>query len=198
MLFEGIKKLVQYGIDTGLIPRSEKIYTTNQLLSLFQEENYEDVPCDLVHLELEEILTCLLDEAVSRGIIEDTSTYRDLFDAKLMNCLLPRPAQIQQEFQTRYQQSPLAATEYYYKLSQDSDYIRRYRIKKDQKWKVNTEYGSLDITINLSKPEKTQRQSQQPARQSPPPTPNVCSVWKTRDTLEELTILPGTITESYR
>ena len=154
MLFEGIKKLVQYGIDTGLIPRSEKIYTTNQLLSLFQEENYEDVPCDLVHLELEEILTCLLDEAVSRGIIEDTSTYRDLFDAKLMNCLLPRPAQIQQEFQTRYQQSPLAATEYYYKLSQDSDYIRRYRIKKDQKWKVNTEYGSLDITINLSKPEK--------------------------------------------
>ena len=154
MLFEGIKKLVQYGIDTGLTPRSEKIYTTNQLLSLFQEENYEDVPCDLVHLELEEILTCLLDEAVSRGIIEDTSTYRDLFDAKLMNCLLPRPAQIQQEFQTRYQQSPLTATEYYYKLSQDSDYIRRYRIKKDQKWKVNTEYGSLDITINLSKPEK--------------------------------------------
>ena len=74
MLFEGIKKLVQYGIDTGLIPRSEKIYATNQLLSLFQEENYEDVPCDLVHLELEEILTCLLDEAVSRGIIEDTST----------------------------------------------------------------------------------------------------------------------------
>ena len=154
MLFEGIKKLVQYGIDTGLTPRSEKIYTTNQLLSLFQEENYEDIPCDLAHLELEEILTCLLDEAVSRGIIEDTSTYRDLFDAKLMNCLLPRPAQIQQEFQTRYQQSPLAATEYYYKLSQDSDYIRRYRIKKDQKWKVDTEYGPLDITINLSKPEK--------------------------------------------
>ena len=91
---------------------------------------------------------------VKRGIIEDSITYRDLFDTKLMNCLMPRPAQIQETFWKEYEKSPEAATAYYYKLSQDSDYIRRYRIKKDRKWTVETEYGTLDITINLSKPEK--------------------------------------------
>ena len=91
-----------------------------------------------------------MDEAVKRGIIEDSITYRDLLDTKLMNCLMPRPSQIQEEFWKKYEISPEAATSYYYKLSQDSDYIRRYRIKKDRKWTVDTEYGTLDITINLS------------------------------------------------
>lgn len=154
MLFENIAKLVQYGIDTGLTPECERIYTTNLLLDLFQEENYEEQQLDGKEIELEEVLKNLLDEACNRGLIEDSIVYRDLFDTKIMNCLMPRPAQVQAEFQNRYEKSPVDATEYFYKLSQDSDYIRRYRVKKDRKWKVDSEYGPIDITINLSKPEK--------------------------------------------
>lgn len=154
MLYEAIKKLVQYGISTGLTPESERVYTTNLLLDIMKEDNYEDVPCDLENINLEDVLAELLDEAVKRGLIGDSITYRDLLDTKLMNCLMPRPSQVQAEFWDKYKISPEAATDYYYKLSQDSDYIRRYRIKKDRKWTVDTEYGTLDITINLSKPEK--------------------------------------------
>ena len=154
MLYETIKKLVQYGISTGLTPESERIYTTNLLLDVMKEDDFEDEPCDLDNIVLEDVLSELLDEAVKRGIIEDSITCRDLLDTKLMNCLMPRPAQIQEKFWEKYAASPEAATDYYYKLSQDSDYIRRYRIKKDRKWTVETEYGTLDITINLSKPEK--------------------------------------------
>lgn len=154
MLSDSIKKLVQYGIQTGLTPECERIYTTNLLLELFQEDEYEDTDCVLSGIVLEDVLKELLDEACSRGIIEDSIVYRDLFDTKLMNCLMPRPAQIQKEFWELYRTSPRAATEYYYKLSQDSDYIRRYRVSKDMKWTVDTQYGTLDITINLSKPEK--------------------------------------------
>ena len=154
MLYEAIKKLVQYGINTGLTPESERIYTTNLLLDVMKEDSYEDVPCDLDNIILEDVLAELLDEAIKRGIIEDSITYRDLLDTKLMNCLMPRPSQIQAEFWKKYEISPKNATDYYYKLSQDSNYIRRYRIRKDRKWTVDTDYGTLDITINLSKPEK--------------------------------------------
>lgn len=153
-LYKNIKKLVQYGINSGITPDCERIYTTNLLLELFHEDNYEDVDCDLNSIVLEDVLKELLDEAVSRGIIEDSITCRDLFDTKMMNCLLPRPAQVQKTFWEKYAFSPEAATAYYYKFSQDSDYIRRYRIKKDMKWTVDTKYGTLDITVNLSKPEK--------------------------------------------
>ena len=154
MLYEAIKKLVQYGINTGLTPESEQIYTTNLLLDVMKEDSYEDMPCDLSNIVLEDVLAELLDEAVKRDIIEDSITYRDLLDTKLMNCLMPRPSQIQTDFWKKYETSPETATDYYYKLSQDSDYIRRYRIRKDRKWTVDTDYGTLDITINLSKPEK--------------------------------------------
>lgn len=154
MLYEAIKKLVQYGINTGLTPESERIYTTNLLLDVMKEDSYEDMPCDLSNIVLEDVLAELLDEAIKRDIIEDSITYRDLLDTKLMNCLMPRPSQIQTDFWKKYETSPETATDYYYKLSQDSDYIRRYRIRKDRKWTVDTEYGTLDITINLSKPEK--------------------------------------------
>ena len=103
MLYESIKKLVQYGINTGLTPESERIYTTNLLLDLLKEDSYEDVSCDLDNIVLEEVLQDLLDEAVKRGIIEDSITYRDLFDTKLMNCLMPRPAQIQDQFWKKYE-----------------------------------------------------------------------------------------------
>lgn len=154
MLDKAIKKLVEYGVQSGLTPECERIYTTNLLLELFQKDDYEDVSIDGETLELEEILKELLDEACQRGIIEDSIVYRDLFDTKLMNCLVPRPAQVQETFAKKYQTSPKEATDYYYKLSQDSDYIRRYRVCKDRKWKVNSPYGEIDITINLSKPEK--------------------------------------------
>lgn len=154
MLYDNIRRLVQYGIDTGLTPECERIYTTNQLLLLFGESDYVESQKELKMLELEQILKELLDEACKRGIIEDGVTNRDLFDTKLMNCLMPRPAQVQSLFREKYEESPLAATEYFYRLSQDSDYIRRYRVKKDMKWKADSPYGEIDITINLSKPEK--------------------------------------------
>ena len=97
MLSENIKKLVQYGIDTGLMPECERIYATNLLLEMFHEDDYEDVAIE-GKIELEEVLKALLDEACSRGIIEDSIGYRDLFDTKMMNCLTPRPAQVQKEF----------------------------------------------------------------------------------------------------
>ena len=159
MLNENIKKLVEYGIETGLTPECERIYTTNLLLEMFHEDSYEDVEVQKIPVDddgegLEQVLSELLAEAVKRGIIEDSIGYRDLFDTKLMNCLLPRPAQVQKEFWEHYGHSPEEATAYYYKFSRDSDYIRRYRVKKDMKWKVESPYGEIDITINLSKPEK--------------------------------------------
>ncbi len=153
MLSENIAALVQYGIETGLVPACEKIYTTNLLLDLFHEDDYEE-PSVIPAKSLEAILRDLLDIAVKRELIPDSIAYRDLFDTRLMNCLVPRPSQVQQLFWEKYKHSPIEATEYFYKLSQDSDYIRRYRVCKDQKWKVKSEYGDIDITINLSKPEK--------------------------------------------
>lgn len=154
MLNESICKLVQYGIETGLTPECERNYTINLLLDIFKENDYIEPEERYTRLDLEEILKELLDEAVSRGLIEDSIVYRDLFDTKLMNCLMPRPAQVQKEFWEHYEKSPEEATDYYYKLSQDSDYIRSYRVKKDQKWTAESVYGDIDITINLSKPEK--------------------------------------------
>ena len=154
MLYKNIKKLVEYGVQTGLTPECERTYTTNLLLEIFKEDDYEDVSIEGEELDLEQILKELLDEAVARGLVEDSVVFRDLFDTKLMNCLLPRPAQVQKTFWEEYEKSPEAATEFFYKFSQDSDYIRRYRVKKDMKWKVDSPYGEIDITINLSKPEK--------------------------------------------
>ena len=154
MFFKALKQLVQYGINTGLTPECERIYTTNLLLDCFNESEYKDTDCDLNNIVLEDVLKTLLDEAVSREIIEDNIVSRDLFDTKLMNCLMPRPAEVQKTFWDKYKASPVEATDYFYKLSQDSDYIRRYRVCKDMKWTINTDYGTLDVTVNLSKPEK--------------------------------------------
>ena len=153
MLNKNIANLVQYGINTSLIPEYERIYATNLILDCMQAPSYEDVAAD-DNISLESTLNALLDEAVKNNIIDDSITERDLFDTKLMNCLMPRPAQIQTKFKELHNVSPVDATNYYYKLSQDSDYIRRYRIKKDMKWMVESPYGDIDITINLSKPEK--------------------------------------------
>ena len=154
MLNKSIRDLVEYGLRTGLVPACERNYTINLLLDLFREDEYTEPAEAPVCEELEQILKGLLDEAVQRGIIEDSIGCRDLFDTKIMNCLMPRPAQVQETFWKKYEESPEAATDYFYQLSQNSDYIRRYRIKKDRKWTVDSPYGTIDITINLSKPEK--------------------------------------------
>ena len=149
MLSESIAKLVQYGITTGLTPECERNYTTNLLLDVFHEDDYEKPDNIEEPVNLEATLGELLDEAVKRGLIEDSIVYRDLFDTRLMNCLMPRPGQVQKEFWDKYKESPKEATDYFYKLSQDSNYIRRYRVEKDQKWKVDSPYGEIDITMNI-------------------------------------------------
>ena len=152
-----IRKLVQYGVSTGLVPGEDVIFTTNRLLELFGLEDLEetDGQADMQESELEAVLKSMCDYACETGLIaEDSIVYRDLFDTKVMGMLMPRPSEVIQRFWELYEESPEAATDYYYKLSQDSDYIRRYRVCKDMKWIAPTKYGDLDITINLSKPEK--------------------------------------------
>ena len=155
MLNREIARLVSYGIVTGLIPEEERIYSRNLLLDLYHEDSYEEPEAEGVTADdLEDILKELLDEAVRRGLLpEDSVTYRDLWDTRLMNCLVPRPKEVIRTFLEYEKESPKKATDYFYKLSQDSDYIRRYRVKKDLRWKVDSPYGPLDISINLSKPE---------------------------------------------
>ncbi len=157
MIQKNIKKLVQYGLDTGLITPEDKIYTTNRLLELFglDELEEDDKAVSMETDELETVLSEMMDYAYEQGIMTENSVvYRDLFDTKIMSLLVPRPSEVIAKFYDKYEKSPMEATDYFYKLSQDTDYIRRYRIKKDQKWVAQTKYGDLDITINLSKPEK--------------------------------------------
>ena len=154
MIYSAIKKLVTYGLETGLVPQEEQIYTTNLILDCLKLDDYEDDGVEYKDVELEPVLNEILDYAVSKGIIEDSIVYRDLFDTRVMNCLMPRPKTVIDTFKAHYANSPKEATDYYFKLSQDSDYIRRYRVCKDIKWVTPTEYGDIDITINLSKPEK--------------------------------------------
>lgn len=160
MITKAIYKLVAYGLHTGLLEAEDRIYTTNRLLELFgldaPEETTEESGLPEVRTaDLESILGELLDAACEKGLVAENSVgYRDLFDTKLMGLLVARPSQVVHRFWSLYEKSPQEATDYFYKLSQDSDYIRRYRVCKDQKWAVPTSYGDLDITINLSKPEK--------------------------------------------
>ncbi|MDE5907906.1 MAG: UDP-glucose--hexose-1-phosphate uridylyltransferase [Lachnospiraceae bacterium] len=156
MIQEEIKKLTAYGVLTGLVPEEDKIYTINSLLALFGVDEMEDAaPTQVSEADLEGILQRMLDYAYEAGLIaENGVVYRDLFDTKIMSVLLPRPSEVIRRFYELYKESPRKATDYYYQFSCDSDYIRRYRIKKDRKWTTPTEYGDLDITINLSKPEK--------------------------------------------
>lgn len=151
-----ISKLVKYGIITGLVEKEDIIYTTNRLLMLFKvDEAYEGEVGEVKVEDLETILKGMLDYAYENKLMEDNSIVsRDLFDTKVMGCLVNLPSTIINKFNNLYKENPEKATNYFYKLSCDSDYIRRYRIKKDQKWITSTEYGDLDITINLSKPEK--------------------------------------------
>lgn len=157
MIQKNIRELVQYGLLTGLIEEEDRIYTANRLLELFEldelDEDNESV--EVTADDMERILKEMLDYAYEKGILSENGVvYRDLFDTKIMSMLVPRPSEVIRKFQDKYEKDPKLATDYFYQLSQDTDYIRRYRIKKDQKWISSTKYGDLDITINLSKPEK--------------------------------------------
>lgn len=151
---EAVSKLVKYGLDCGLLTEDDKVYATNLILEILKLDDFEEVEVT-GEVDLEAVLKEMLDYAAEQGILEEnTVVHRDLLDTKIMNCLMPRPSEIRRTFKELYAKDPKEATEYYYKLSKDSDYIRTYRVKKDMKWVASTEYGDLDITINLSKPEK--------------------------------------------
>jgi len=158
MIQRQIRKLVDYGLRTGLIGHEDEIYTINRLLELFglDEWNEELEKTSGETVSLDDILGVMLDYAADHGLLgENTITYRDLFDTKIMAVLMPRPREVRERFWSIYhEQGARTATDYFYRLSGDSNYIRRDRVKKDLKWTTDTEFGTLDITINLSKPEK--------------------------------------------
>ena len=153
MSYQAIKDLVGYALRTGLIEEYDRSWAVNELLQAMGMDAWEE-SAETHERPLENILKELLDDAAARGRIEDDTTNRDLFDTELMGRLTPRPSQVISEFRRRYQADPKDAMDWFYRFSQDTDYIRRYRIARDVKWKAATPYGELDITINLSKPEK--------------------------------------------
>lgn len=147
-----VKSLVQYAINNDMIKKEDEIWAINTVCQALGMDAYEDAKAE--NAELEKILASILDYAVANGLCEDSVVYRDLFDTKIMGLLTPKPSEVIAKFNELYNSDKKSATNYYYKLCQDSDYIRRYRIKNDLKWITKTEYGDIDITINLSKPEK--------------------------------------------
>ncbi len=151
-----INALISYGMEKGLISPLDEIYIRNSLMDALALYEFKDEEAE--EKSLREILTSLCEYAAEQGIIEKTQTAFDLFDTRLMGILTPRPGEVISEFCENYMESPEAATDWYYEFSKNTDYIRTYRIEKDKKWQAETEYGTLDITINLSKPEKDPRE----------------------------------------
>ena len=157
-IYEDIRPLVDYGMDQGLVVKEDEIFTINRILEILKLDEYEE-PERAGRVEtpqdLEALLARIMDWAYEHGVLEEnTIGYRDLFDTKLMAALVPAPSVVAARVHELYEQSPKQATDYYYRFSCATDYIRRYRIARDMKWTADTEYGTLDITINLSKPEK--------------------------------------------
>ena len=152
---EAISKLISYALHTGLIQPCETTWAVNTVLDALKLDSFAGPEPRDEAVELAPVLEALLDDAHQRGVLEEDSVvYQDLFDTELMGRLTPRPAQVIERFQALYREDPKKATDWYYQFSQDTNYIRRDRIAKDMQWKAPTEYGELDITINLSKPEK--------------------------------------------
>lgn len=176
MIYDSIKKLVVYGIEKGLIEKEDEAYTINQIIDALGIAEYKEPEEKFTAPDLEETLKELCDYACEQGIIENSTVYRDLFDTRLMGFLTERPSSVIKKFYALYEESPEKATDYFYKFSQDTDYIRRYRIKKDVKWKVGSDFGDIDITINLSKPEKDPKAiaAAKSAKQSGYPKCNLC------------------------
>ena len=141
MIFDSIEKLVQYGIEKDLITPQDKNYVINRILGILNLDDFIAPAQNYENINLETTLKEILDYAVEKKIIEDSIVYRDLFDTKIMSTLVSPPHEIIEEFKKLYLDSPQKATDWYYKFSQDTDYIRRYRIEKDLRWQTDTEYG---------------------------------------------------------
>ena len=157
MIYDAIDALVGYAVGAGLIPAEETVYARNLLLDVMHEPDYVPDTPRTGSGALADILGELTDIAVERGLLADSGENRDIFDTKLMNCVMPRPAEARRVFWENYAKSPEAATEFYYKLALDSNYIRRDRLARDKRWVYPSAYGPLDITINKAKPEKDPR-----------------------------------------
>lgn len=153
MIYAHIDNLIAYGLEKGLIESEDVIYTRNLLLNALGLSDYKKESSDKKE-SLEETLKALLDYACENNIIEDNTVSRDLFDTKLMGLLTPRPSDVIEKFWNIYKDSHEKATDFFYEFSKNTDYIRSYRIARDIKWKSASKYGDIDITINLSKPEK--------------------------------------------
>lgn len=156
-----IEELLAYGLRTGLVDQEDAVYTVNRLLEVFRQRDYQPrhpaVEAESPR-EVSDILQDMTEWAAENGVLEkDTAVYRDLFDTSVMGCLTPPPSFVRRTFREKYELSPKTATDWFYRFSTDTNYIRRDRIRKDVKWKAETEFGMLDITINLSKPEKDPR-----------------------------------------
>lgn len=153
MINEAITQLINYAEKNGIIEKADRYYAVNRVLEVLGLDEYEPTE-NAPEKEIHEILAVMCDYAVAKGMIEDGVVFRDLFDTKIMGSIMPRPSEVISKFEALYEKSPKEATDWYYKLSCDSNYIRQDRIKKDRRWKLDTEFGTFDITINLSKPEK--------------------------------------------
>ena len=148
-----VEDLILYAEEAGLVEAADRVYATNRVLEVLKLSDFAP-EAHTRETSLEAILGAVCDYAVEAGLCEDSVVYRDLFDTSVMGMLMPRPSEVIKKFDELYATSPEAATDYFYKLACDSDYIRRYRVCKDLKWKTASEYGDIDITVNLSKPEK--------------------------------------------
>ena len=153
MIDSSIEKLVNYALSKGLIEECDRVWAENALLNALHLDSFSR-PEETEDAGLESILAELIAYGVGHGLLDDSITEKDLFDSHLMGLLTPRPSEVIDKFRTLYTKDPKKATDYYYDLSRATDYIRTYRVVKDLKWKSATEYGELDITVNLSKPEK--------------------------------------------
>ena len=153
-IYNSIKKLSVYALERGLIGEEEKDYSINLLLDVLNLDEYVEPEEEYSHVELESTLGEILSYAVEKGLCEDSIVYKDLFDTKVMNCFTPRPSFVISKFYDLCKKDVREATSWYYQFSKDTDYVRSYRIVKDLRWKCATQYGDIDISINLSKPEK--------------------------------------------
>ena len=157
MIFEAVQKLIDYAVRTNLITIADVFVVRNRLIDTLGLGDWQECSADSLGESVDEILAPIVEYAVAEGIIPDTQGSRDLFDTKLMGLLMPMPREVIADFEDAYDESPEAATDWYYRFSCDTNYVRAARIAKDLKWTYESEYGTLDITINRSKPEKDPR-----------------------------------------
>ena len=157
MIYEAIERLIDYGVKKNIITVEDVCYIRNRLLDTLGLLEWQDSDADVGNMSIDDILAPIVEYAVEQGIIPDTAKSRDLFDTRIMGLLMPMPREVIAEFEDRYEISPECATDWYYMFSRDTNYVRAGRISRDMKWTHESEYGTLDISINRSKPEKDPR-----------------------------------------